>query len=100
MPFKGKLIAGVGTALATLIFIGGVSYNSTRQTEKDREWVTHTHLVLEKLDGTLASVIDAETGQRGYIRTGKTPFLDPYNDALPLIQQNLKDVRELIADNP
>jgi signal transduction histidine kinase len=100
MTFKTKLIAGVGTALAILLFVGGLSYDSTRQNERDREWVMHTHLVLEKLDGVLANLIDAETGQRGFLFTGKAVFLDPYNDALSKILQNAKDLRALTADNP
>ena len=31
------------------------------------------------LHETLALVIDAETGQRGYMLMGKEEYLDPYN---------------------
>jgi len=100
MTFKRKLIAGVGTALAILVFIGWLSYDSTRQNDKDRQWVMHTHLVLEKLGSVLANLIDAETGERGFIITGQALFLDPYNSSLSEVHQNLESLRELTADNP
>jgi signal transduction histidine kinase len=99
MTFKTKLFAGAGAALAILLFVGWFSYDSTRRNEKDRQWVAHTHLVLEKLDSVLGNLIDAETGQRSFLFTGKALFLDPYNDALSHIHENVEELRELTADN-
>ena len=31
-------------------------------------------------------LLDAETGQRGYLLTGRTEYLQPYTDALPTIR--------------
>jgi signal transduction histidine kinase len=99
MKFKNKVIAGFGTALAILILVGVLSYRSMVQSDDDRQWVTHTHQVLEKLDAVLTNLLDIETGERGYIITGEGSYLDPYNDALDRVHQNVKDVRELTADN-
>jgi hypothetical protein len=41
-----------------------LSYVSLARNMEDREWVTHTYLVLEKLDEVHASAIDAETATR------------------------------------
>ena len=100
MTFKSKTIAGFGAALAILIFVGTLSFLSMVQSVEDRRWVTHTHLVLEKLDGLLSDLLDAETGQRGYIITGEESYLGPYNDCLAHAQQNFKALLELTADNP
>jgi len=99
MKFKNKVIAAFGTALAILILVGVLSYRSMLQSDEDREWVTHSHQVLEKLDAVLANMLDIETGERGYIITGERSYLEPYNDALDRVHQNVKDVRELTADN-
>ncbi|MGE4058862.1 MAG: CHASE3 domain-containing protein, partial [Sphingomonadales bacterium] len=48
----------------------------------------------------LSAVQDAETGQRGYLMTGRATFLDPYNDAAPLIQSRLDTLRRAMAGNP
>src|ERR1700688_1471373 len=100
MTFKNKVAAGFGTALAILILVGVLSYRSMVQSDEDRQWVTHTHLVKEKLDAVLTNMLDVETGARGYILTGEGSYLEPYNHALDQVRQNLKDVRELTVDNP
>jgi signal transduction histidine kinase len=100
MTFRNKVVAGFGTALAILILVGVLSYRSMLRTDEDREWVTHTHQVLEKLDAVLTNMLDIETGARGYILTGETPYLGPYNVSLDRVRQNVKDARELTVDNP
>ena len=100
MTFKTRLIAGFGTALALLICVGLLSYWSVVQNASERQWVNHTHLVLEKLDSLSVNLIDAETGERGYLLTGKEPYLAPYNGAAGKVHENSKDLRELTADNP
>lgn len=40
-------------------------------------------------------VVDAETGQRGFLLTGREEYLVPYRDALPKIEQSYTRVREL-----
>jgi signal transduction histidine kinase len=100
MKFKNKVIAGFGTALAILILVGVLSYRSMVRNDEDRQWVTHTHQVLEKLDAVLTNMLDIETGARGYVLAGEGSYLEPYNNALDHLRQNVKDVRELTVDNP
>ena len=49
--------------------------------------VEQTHQLLESLGSTVGQLKEAETNQRGYLITGKTYYLDPYNDALQVIKQ-------------
>ncbi len=99
MTFRTKLVAGLATAFAILLLVASFSYRSFVRNTEDRRWVTHTHLVLENLDTLQIQLIDAETGQRGYIITGKEPYLGPYHDALGGISRSLQKLRELTADN-
>ena len=62
--------------------------------------MTHTHQVLEMLDAVLTNMLDIETGARGYVLTGEASYLEPYNNTIDHVRQNVKDVRELTADNP
>src|SRR5437899_1353840 len=48
---------------------------------------------------TIALVVDAETGERGYILTGKDEYLEPYTAALPRIDNALHRLREMLIDN-
>lgn len=61
--------------------------------------VTHTHLVLEKIDAVLTELLNAETGQRGYVITGEESYLGPYHTSVAHIHQTLKELRELTGDN-
>ena len=48
--------------------------------------------VINSLDRIQSGLLDAETGQRGYILTGNPSYLEPYNRAAPNI---LADIRQL-----
>jgi signal transduction histidine kinase len=100
MTFKAKLGAGVAAAAAVLLLVAVLSYLSLARNVADRRWVTHTQLVLQTVDDVLISLIDAETGQRGYIITGDASYLEPYETSLGQMHENIKKVRELTADNP
>ncbi|HEY2545589.1 MAG TPA: CHASE3 domain-containing protein [Candidatus Acidoferrum sp.] len=100
MTFKGKLIAGLASASAVLLLVAVLAYWSLMRNSEDRRWVTHTHVVIEKLGDVRTSMTDAETGEHGYILTGDDLYLAPYETGLGGARQSLKDVRELTADNP
>jgi signal transduction histidine kinase len=97
MPSTSKAIAV--SALLILLSIGVLSFRSTVRDEEDRAWVTHTHLVLEKLQAILIDINQAETGQRGYMLTEQEKYLVPYNAGCDQVQQDLKDFRSLTSDN-
>jgi CHASE3 domain sensor protein len=82
MTFKYKVIAGFGTALAILIFVGVLSYRSMKKSDEERQWVIHTHIVLETLDAIFANVLDIESGVRGFLLTGKETYLETYSAAV------------------
>lgn len=95
-----KIGSGFGVALLALIIVGAVSYDSTIKLVDSAEWVRHTHEAIHGLDEVLSEVKDAETGQRGYVITGETRYLEPYQGARAVVDQKLKSLRELTADNP
>ncbi|MGA8784711.1 MAG: CHASE3 domain-containing protein, partial [Polaromonas sp.] len=45
-------------------------------------------------------MLDAETGQRGFLLTGDPRYLEPYNTATADINQNLDVLRQLFAPSP
>ena len=51
------------------------------------------------LHETLALVVDAETGQRGYLLTGKDEYLAPYTSAVPKVDGAFNRLRELLVQN-
>lgn len=54
-------------------------------------------LLRTELNGLRAAVIDAETGQRGFVITGQEEFLQPYRAALLTLKPRLERLRSLTA---
>jgi signal transduction histidine kinase len=49
------------------------------------------------LHATLAQIVGAEGGQRGYLLTGRREYLQPYEAAVPAIGQSISALRELLV---
>ena len=45
----------------------------------------------------LTLIVDAETGQRGYLLTGREEYLQPYSSAAPKIENAMNRARELLV---
>ncbi|HYH83734.1 MAG TPA: CHASE3 domain-containing protein [Longimicrobium sp.] len=86
-------------ALLVLVF-GAASYWGTVRERRSREAVTGSHQTVEALQAVLATAVDAETGQRGYLLTGDTAYLGPYRDAQQKVQAELGALRGLTAGDP
>lgn len=100
MTFQRKLIAGLVTAGAALLIVAVLAYITAVTDERHRLWVNHTHVVLETLAAVEIELLNAETLQRGFLMTGDQSYLSGYQSALSRLDQRVKEVRELTADNP
>ena len=67
---------------------------------KDAASVAHSQEVLGLAADVLLTLVDAETGQRGFIITGKDDFLQPYNAALGRLDERLAKLQGKTKDNP
>ena len=98
--FGRKIAAGFALSLILLMAIGTVAYASISKLTSTSQWVTHTHEVLEHIARIVSLLKDAETGQRGFVITGDEVFLEPYQSGSGGLQNVVKDLRRLTADNP
>src|ERR1041385_6860062 len=95
-----KIGAGFALGLTVLVGIGAVAHRSIGKLAETAEWVDHTHKVLAKVAGLLQSLVDAETGQRGYIITGEESSIEPYFAALNVVERDAGELKDLTRDNP
>jgi PAS domain S-box-containing protein len=86
--------------LALLAVVGLAASVAVWQLRASRALVEHTYEVLDQTGDLLEAVLDAETGQRGYLLTGEEPYLAPYDAARRRLDAVLARLRGLVADNP
>ncbi len=100
MNIKQILPLGFGVIILIVSLSSLITLNSTSTLKESSDWVAHTYQVQSMLKGLEKSLVDAETGQRGFLLTGQDEFLAPYNQT----EQNLDDdfyrLSDEISDNP
>jgi PAS domain S-box-containing protein len=94
------VLGGFAIATAILVFVGWQSYRNTARFAEASDWQKHTYEVLRNLDEVEARLVDAETGQRGYLLTGEEAYLEPYRTAIKNIDQTIGSLKNLTSDNP
>ncbi len=88
--FVAVAIMGFTAAIPPISLTWVNDARSNRQQVEDR--LLNLRLVLELL-------VDAETGQRGYVITGKDDFLQPYHAALAVLPGQLRNLARLYAND-
>ena len=91
---------GFGTLLIMIVGMGIVSKISMNGLTQAIDSVTHTYEVKADLEALEKILVDAETGQRGFIFTNKESFLEPYNKSTQALKTRFSELKILIKDNP
>jgi signal transduction histidine kinase len=103
MKSPGEEFGGLGRwyiALPPLLLIGflvGLFFLAAAGQSRlnaDNARVHDSQLRQESLSEFLALITDAESGQRGYLLTGDSAYLQPYTDAVPRVEAALDRVHE------
>jgi len=101
LKMKRKLIFwGFVGAAAFLAFAAWESYRSTKRFAEADAQQNHTYEVLNTLSETVARIVDAETGQRGFLLTGDEAYLEPYRTAIKNLDRVTNKLKILTSDNP
>ncbi len=106
--YKRNLRIGFGVSLLILLISSVASFISIRNLLDSTDLVRHTNEVILEMESIKSAMVDAETGQRGFLITGDEDFLQPFNDSkervltaynntLSLTQDNLAQQRDLPA---
>jgi signal transduction histidine kinase len=67
---------------------------------EDQAWVEHTLDVRSRLLRTLATMEDAETGERGFLLTNDESFLEPYEAAVRASNEQFDQLATALSDSP
>jgi len=89
VSWQDKVTTGVGMGLLVVTFVGVLSYRGMSQNDAERLWISHTQLVLEKVD-SWSDDLESYAGSR-------------HQNSLVTHEQlglELRELRLLTSDNP
>ena len=81
-------------AVAGLILINEASFRSSTDAVEDMQ---EAQLTRGALNDLIQTILDAETGQRGYLLTGDVRYLEPYDKAMGQVNQQLDILRQIFT---
>lgn len=100
LTFEQKILSGFGAIALALVLMGFFVFNAFHSYDQAIEARAHSHQTIEAIEFYLDEILNAETGERGYLITGDKSFLDPYNLAQRKVEQHLKTLEQLTQDDP
>ncbi|NTX51663.1 methyl-accepting chemotaxis protein [Myxococcus sp. CA039A] len=100
MNIGNRIALGFGLSLMVLLILAVVAFQGARQLTDTTEGLLKAHENFRLVREVRALLIDAETGQRGFLLTGEDPYLEPYQAALSSLQQDMNMLRDAMAPFP
>lgn len=95
--WRGTLIVAIPVT-CLLISVGAFAVLQ-RSNEADQQYLNRTQQRLLQANSLLKTLVDAETGIRGYSLTKRPEFLEPYNSAIATLPGVLQKLSFLVQDN-
>jgi len=92
---KRNLSLPLSIGVFSAIFFIAIIYYLLKVTQ----WVEHTDRVISEANANFRLVVDLETGMRGYLLSGNDSFLQPYERALPNVEPQLDELKNLVSDS-
>ncbi len=92
LPSLITLLLMVIVAFVVLINVNKLLDNS--------KWVKHTYQVIGEGEELLASIVDQETGMRGFAVSGDEEFLEPFNTGTKEFKKIVNTLKQTVDDNP
>lgn len=98
--YTGNLLIGFGISLLVLLVSSTASFISINNLLTSIHWVNHSNRIIITTEEILATLREAESGQRGYLMTGDSQYLEFFSQSQNHAQQALDILDELTMDNP
>ena len=95
-----RLGAAFAAVILVFLAVAGVSLSSNSRLAQAEGLNQHTYKVLATGDGMLQSMVNMETGARGFLLSGRESFLEPWTAGLASFDTHWAAAKSLTADNP
>ena len=100
MSLGRKIAVGFLVVFLVLVLIGAYSFRSLNELTASTQLQDQSTQTLKELEGILAKILDAETGERGFLISGADHYLESYRQSRDQLREALLTVRRLTDDNP
>ncbi|MEN5094712.1 methyl-accepting chemotaxis protein [Pseudomonas protegens] len=100
LSISQKLYAGFGVVLLILLLLVLAALRGFDQVSSSVKSNIHSYQVLSQSDALLRSLINIETGMRGYALTGLDSFLEPLEQGEKAFTDDYARIKNSTADNP
>jgi PAS domain S-box-containing protein len=98
--FHFKLLSGTAVGIVVITFLAGLFLFVTLRNHHQETLRSHT-LEVMRLSSVIENDIAAlETGHRGFLLTGDTSYLEPFERRRELIKHRVEELTVLILDSP
>lgn len=87
---------GLPLIAVLMLITAGIGAFGTMSLYDSEAQVQHSNEIRSSLGQLLALARDAETGQRGFVITGRDEYLEPYSDAAPQIAREFDRLSSLL----
>jgi len=100
LSFKQQVFTGFAISLIFVLLSAITSFLSVKNLQQDATWQSHTHQVINTAERINLELSNAESGVRGYALTGVPKYLNPYHNNSNLVLITLRELKQLVDDNP
>ncbi|MEI7444129.1 MAG: methyl-accepting chemotaxis protein [Burkholderiales bacterium] len=96
---KRRLTLTFAALLTTACALLGVALVNNARLADTVRWNTHTYEVMAQADTLLLSMVNIETGVRGFVASGSEKFLEPYEMGQKGFMAAFEQLKSLTSDN-
>lgn len=87
------------SGFVVLALCGLLGYQALRRLAANEAATRHSREISQAFESLLTTMMDAETGQRGYLLTGRDEYLEPYRTARAHVHQDVEQLRRVVQND-
>ncbi|OUS07929.1 hypothetical protein A9Q81_00850 [Gammaproteobacteria bacterium 42_54_T18] len=99
LQLKWKLVLGFSIPLVLIVAISSVVYVSLDKLVETSARVSHTYEAIDLGKSLTSSLVNMETGLRGFLVSGKDEFLEPYTAGEAIFKELMAQAKVKVSDN-
>ena len=102
-PRKTKKVLfwlGMSLPMLALVAMTWLVHQSGGRFNNSFNWVMQTYKVMDLFQQTQTHIVDAEANQRGFLLTGHKEYLEPYQNAMQAVHNDLIELNSFVRNDP